>query len=98
MNKYIQHCVKPVYALLSGGLLFISLFFVQAFLNVSHADEVTPLATNPIQVAWWGPYPRDYYYRHYWSGWRAVPGYSCQQRCFHNRYTGAIVRCERICN
>ena len=103
MDTYYQKCTKRVVGLISASLLFISLFFVQSFANLGHAAQpnVSPVANSQTQLAWWhGPrWGNDYYGRYYWGGWRAAPGYErCQQRCFHNPYTGAIARCERVCS
>ena len=104
MDTCYQHFTQRLFGLVSASLLFISLFFVQSYANLGHAAEpdLSPLANNQIQLAWWhGPrWPDAYYGRYYWGGWRTAPGpfIGCQQRCFHNPYTGAIARCERICN
>ena len=92
----------------STGVLFIGLLAGQACINPSQAATTSePTFNNTTQLAyWWRPwpyqrgyyYPRDNYQRHYWSGWYGNGyGNACQQRCLHNRWTGAVVRCERIC-
>ena len=98
MDTCYQRCSKQLLGMLSASLLFISLFFAQSLVNLGHAAEQPTAGTAPVQLAYWhGYYPRGYYDRHYWSGWHPGP-YGCTQRCFHNRYTGAVVRCERVCN
>ncbi len=102
MDTCYRNCTQRLFGLLSASLLFMSLFLVQSYTNLSHAAEpnLSPLS-GQTQLAWWhGPrYPNAYYGRYYWGGWRAAPGpIGCQQRCFHNPYTGAIARCERFCN
>ena len=100
MNTCKQYLQKAVIPVVSAGLLFVSLFTAEALINQSHAATSEEMALkNGTQVAYfWGnwPYSRGYYQRHYWSGWHpAAPG--CSQRCLHNRWTGAVARCERVC-
>ena len=101
MDTCYRTCTKHLLGLISASLLFISLFLFQSYTNLGHAAEpnLSPL-NNQTQLAWWhGPrWSNEYYGRYYWGGWRAGPGPAgCQQRCFHNPYTGAISRCERVC-
>jgi hypothetical protein len=99
MDTCNRYALPRLLGLLSASVLFISLFLAQSVVNLGHAAEQPVSLNAPTQLAWWyGPgYPRDYYARHYWGGWHPGP-YGCTQRCFHNRFTGAVVRCERVCN
>ena len=103
MDTCYQTRKISVRGILSASALFVALFIGQASLNVSHAAITSTDAVNfknTTQLAYWwgpGPYDRGYYQRHYWSGWHPGPG-QCQQRCLHNRWTGAVARCERVCN
>lgn len=93
-------CVKFRH-FMASSLVFLGIILAFSLTKPSYAATSTDIAFDKAtQVAWfWGPapYARDYYRWHHWSKWYpgATPG--CHKRCLHNNWTGAVVRCERVC-
>ncbi len=92
-------------------VLSILLLAGSSYFAVAKAEaNSTPLAGQ--QLAYFIGYhyapgyangPHYYHYHHavpravYWTRWRYV-GHGCNRHCLVDRYTGRVVRCERVCH